>query len=255
MSWPPTCLHDEHCHDAVNGKNNLILSTYCTSLMIYWKGVELLSLFPHSLCNLFITLKIFTLSDWCYVCHCVWCDPLPDLHQSCSSYELQSNHTESCTTNGQNYCSHHQPGGHPHTGRGVWRCGTMAHCTRYVGLGVQLVIVFVKCTWYNIGICMYTLLWLFLADNKIICILCRKEKDVHKLKVSDMVLFAKCCPSQARCLLKLCSWFCRTTIWSLCWCMVFIWYVCSYFTQVQTLLHSQVNSCFLPIGTQHSFWV
>lgn len=130
VSRPPPCLHDQPRHDAVNGKKNLIFCISCTSPLIYRKVVELFFLFPHSLCTLSVIPQTFSLSDRCYICHCVWSDPLPDLHQSRSSYEHQPNHTEPRTTDGEDHRSHHQPGGHPHTGRGVRSCGAMAHCVR-----------------------------------------------------------------------------------------------------------------------------
>lgn len=108
VSRPPPCLHDQHGHDAVNGETQRHLMVE-TSL-------------PSSLC--FICDPP---SGWCHLCHSVWCDSLPDLHPSCSLYELQSDHTEPRTADSQNHCSHHQPGGHPHTGRGVRSCGTVAH--------------------------------------------------------------------------------------------------------------------------------
>lgn len=95
-------------------------------LKLTFKVVGLFFISPHSL----YLISLLSPSDWRHICHCVWSDPLPDLHQSRTSHELQSDHTEPRAADGQNHGGHHQPGGHPHTGRGVRRRGAMAHSAR-----------------------------------------------------------------------------------------------------------------------------
>lgn len=75
-------------------------------------------------------------TDRCDVCDCVWCDSVPDLNKSGSGYELKPHDALQCQTDGQNHRGHHKPAGHPHPGRGVRRCRTLAHSSRSVAVSI-----------------------------------------------------------------------------------------------------------------------
>lgn len=63
-----------------------------------------------------LLLPTVSLSDWGHICHRVWCDSLPHLHEGCPSHEFQPYYPEPRAADSKDHGSHHQPGGYPHTG-------------------------------------------------------------------------------------------------------------------------------------------